>query len=163
MTTATTPVDTKKAERRKLHFNSLAEMKAEVDRLANGKVRCTGNWTLAQAIDHLACIMEGSLDGINAKAPWFVRLLAPTFRGNALNKGMPPGIAARGDMASVLPPDDVTLDNASSRMNRVFDRLNKGETMRQKSPVFGKMTHEDWSNLHMRHAELHLSFMHPAD
>lgn len=162
MTTATQPVDMKKAERRKLHFNSLAEMKAEVDRLAAGKVRCTGNWTLAQAIDHLAIVIDGSLDGIPAKAPWFVRMLAPTFRHRALNKGIDPGIKAGGDMVCVLPSETVTLDQAATHMNRVFDRLNKGEQMQERSPVFGKMTHEDWSKLHMRHAELHLSFMHPA-
>lgn len=161
MTTATQLVDTKKAERRKLHFNSLAELKAEIDRLASGEVRTTGNWTLAQAIDHLAAIFEGSLDGIPAKAPWFVRMLAPTFRNRALHKGIDPGIKLSGDMLRVLPPDNVTLDNATARMNRVFQRLDKGEKMQQPSPVFGKMTHEDWSNLHMRHAELHLSFMHP--
>ncbi len=163
MATSAAPVDTKKAERRSLRFDSLADVKAEVDRLAAGAVRPTGNWTLAQAIDHLAAIVEGSLDGIPARAPWFIRMLSPLFRKKALNVGIDPGIQLTGDMTIVLPRDAVTLDAAMARMNRVFQRLNGGEQMAQPSPVFGRMTHEEWSKLHMRHAELHLSFMHPTD
>jgi hypothetical protein len=29
------------------------------------------------------------------------------------------------------------------------------------NPVFGAMTPEDWKRLHLRHAELHLSFVVP--
>jgi len=163
MTTTTfSPVDTRQARRRPLRFNSLAEMKAEIDRLAVMQVRPTGNWSLAQAIDHLAAIMEGSLDGIAAQAPWFIRMLSPLFRHKALHKGIDPGIQLTGKMRAVLPLDDVTIDKAMDRMNRVFARLGDGETMARRSPVFGTMTHDDWSLLHMRHAELHLSFMHPA-
>ncbi len=162
MTTTTSPIDTKKAQRRPLRFNSLAEMKAEIDRLAAGNVRTTGNWTLAQAIDHLATVIEGSLDGIPAKAPWFVRMLSPLFRNHALHKGIDPGIELTGRMRAILPRDDVTLADATARMNRIFARLNEGEKMLEPSPVFGRMTHDDWINLHLRHAELHLSFMHPT-
>lgn len=163
MTATIQPVDTRKAQRRKLRFNSLNDLRAEIERLANGDVRTSGNWTLAQAIDHLAAIIEGSLDGIPAQAPWFIRMMSPLFRKKALHTGIDPGIKLSGEMKAVLPPDDVTLDKALARMNRVFQRLDSGEQMQQPSPVFGRMTHEDWSNLHMRHAELHLSFMHPAN
>jgi len=162
VSTATSPVDTKKAQRRQLRFDSLAEMKAEIDRLAAGNVRTTGNWSLAQAIDHLATIIEGSLDGIPASAPWFIRLLSPLFRNHALHKGIDPGIRLTGKMRVILPRDDVTLDEAMSRMNRVFARLGSGERMNQRSPVFGAMTHDDWTLLHLRHGELHFSFIHPA-
>ena len=163
MNTTTSPVDTRKARRRTLRFNSLDELKAEIDRLASGNVRTTGNWSLAQAIDHLAAVIEGSLDGAPAQAPWFVRLLSPLFRRRALHRRIDPGIPLTGRMRAILPRDDVTLDEAMSRMNRVLARLDSGESMTQRSPVFGTMTHEDWNNLHLRHAELHLSFMHPTD
>ena len=162
MTTATQPVDTKTAERRTLRFNSLAELKAEIERLAGSEVRTTGNWSLAQAIDHLAAIMEGSLDGIPAKAPLLIRLMSPLFRNKALHKGMDPGIKLPSSMKDILPPPDITIEKALARINRAFERLDRGEQMTQPSPVFGKMTHEDWCNLHMRHGELHLSFMHPV-
>ncbi len=162
MATAAGQVDTKKAQRRPLRFNSLDDVRAEIDRLASCEVRSTGNWTPAQAIDHLAAIIEGSLDGIPAQAPWFVRLLAPTFRNKALHQGIQPGIKLSGDMLRVMPSDDVTIDKAMARINRIFERLDRGEKMLQPSPVFGRMTHEDWCNLHMRHAELHLSFHHPV-
>lgn len=158
----TTPINTKTAQRRKLRFNSLDDVRNEINSLcANTDIRTTGNWTLAMAIDHLAGIMEGSLDGISAKAPLWLRLMSPLFRKKALHTGMDPGIPLTGKMRAILPPDDVTLDAARQRMNRVFARFDAGEKMTHRSPVFGKMTNEDWTNLHCRHAELHLSFMHP--
>ncbi len=42
----------------------------------------------------------------------------------------------------------------------MIDRLNR-EPQRYPSPVFGKMTKEEWDQLHLRHAEMHLSFYVP--
>ena len=39
-------------------------------------------------------------------------------------------------------------------------RIEGGERMSKPSPVFGPMTHEEWEQLHCRHAELHFSFIH---
>ena len=36
------------------------------------------------------------------------------------------------------------------------------QRMKHPSPVLGKLSHEQWEQLHCRHAELHLSFLHPA-
>jgi len=158
----TAPINTKTADRRKLRFNSLDDVRREINSLcANADMRTTGNWTLAQAIDHLCTVMEGSLDGIPAQAPWFIRMMSPLFRKKALHTGIDPGIPLTGKMRTILPPDDVTLDAARQRMNCIFARFDAGEKMTQRSPVFGKMTNQDWTNLHCRHAELHLSFMHP--
>ncbi len=157
------PVDTRKAPRRPLRFDSLAQVREEIDRLASGRVRTTGNWSLAQAVDHLAASMEGSLDGLSAQAPWFIRMLSPLFRKRALHKGIDPGIQLTGGMRVILPTDGVTLNQAMARIDRVFERLEGGERMNQRSPVFGSMTHEEWTPLHLRHAELHLSYIQQVD
>jgi hypothetical protein len=34
--------------------------------------------------------------------------------------------------------------------------------MTARHPVLGKLTHEEWTQLHLRHAELHLSFAVPV-
>ena len=36
------------------------------------------------------------------------------------------------------------------------------ESLKSKDPFFGKMASEEWMNLHMRHCELHLSFVVPT-
>jgi hypothetical protein len=35
----------------------------------------------------------------------------------------------------------------------------KREAHREPHGFFGKLTHQQWDQLHMRHAELHLSFL----
>lgn len=155
-------VDTKTAHRRSFRLRDLDDLRAEVKTLCEAShVRQTGNWTLAQALDHIACLMEGSLDGVSAKAPLWLRMMSPLFRSKALNTGMDPGIKLTGAMEAALPPDDVSLEAARKRIENVFTRIRDGERMTHPSPVFGKMTHEDWTNFHCRHAELHLSFHHP--
>jgi hypothetical protein len=47
-----------------------------------------------------------------------------------------------------------------NELRAAIDRLNR-EPKRAPSPVFGKMTREEWDQLHLRHAELHLSFFVP--
>ena len=50
--------------RRQLHFNSLDEIAAEVERLAAcQQVRTIGNWSSGQVLQHLASTMDNSIDG----------------------------------------------------------------------------------------------------
>jgi hypothetical protein len=28
--------------------------------------------------------------------------------------------------------------------------------------IFGPMSHQEWQSMHLRHAELHLGYLHPA-
>jgi len=37
----------------------------------------------------------------------------------------------------------------------------KSERMEAAHPAFGKMNHDEWTKLHLRHAEMHLSFAIP--
>jgi hypothetical protein len=71
-------VDTGKvAERRVLQFESIDEMLAEVDRLVAaeraGKLKRLGNWTLGQALGHLACWGECAYTGSPLKVPFFIK------------------------------------------------------------------------------------------
>ena len=50
-----------------------------------------GNWPLERILSHLAMAMNRSVDGFNAKAPIFIRLIGPIIKGGILRKGMPAG------------------------------------------------------------------------
>ena len=65
MSTATTRIDTGKvAGRRELHFNSLDDILADVDRLASSReIRTLGNWSAGQIFEHVARVMDKSIDG----------------------------------------------------------------------------------------------------
>lgn len=49
---------------------------------------------------------------------------------------------------------------ALADLQAAFARLAAQVPMRP-NPIFGKMSHEEWIKLHLRHAELHQSFFHP--
>lgn len=48
------------------------------------------------------------------------------------------------------------------RLRRQIQRVQDGERFTQASPIFGKLSHEQWVNLHLKHAELHLGFLDPG-
>ncbi len=155
-------VATKKVQgRRKLCFSSLDELSAEVDRLAASPVHCLGNWSLGQNCRHLAMVMNQSIDGFKFKAPWFLGLLAPLFKNRFLNKGFPAGGQFPDSAKKYLAPDPIDDAAGVSELRAAIARQQR-ESKRAPSPFFGQMSVEEWTKLHLRHAELHLSFVVPV-
>ena len=79
-TTAETPVNTKTAPRRAVHYHCFNCLKADLDRIQRahdaGTLTTSGNWTLAQNLWHCAKFMECALDGFPSSAPAPVRWIA---------------------------------------------------------------------------------------
>jgi hypothetical protein len=160
----TAAVDTGKITgRRTLHFNSIQDIAADVETLAQAKeVRTLGNWSEGQIFMHLANTMNGSIDGMKFKAPWFIRVVAQLFfKRRFLTKPMSAGFKLPADAANELIPSATTREEGLQNIRAALDRLQK-ETKRGPSPVLGQLTREEWDQLHCRHAELHLSFLVPA-
>ena len=59
-----------------------------------------------------------------------------------------------------MPRGEVSTQDGLDQLRTQIERLNR-EAKRAPSPVFGKMTREEWDQLHLRHAEMHLSFYVP--
>lgn len=160
-------VDTKHAnDRRPLQLASLAELRAEIVRLAAaeraGRIRRSGNWTTGQVIGHLALWMNAIFDGMpGPKPPFFVRLLAPILVKPMLLKKMPAGVRIPKAKEGTYGTEDLPIDEAERRMLAAIERLERGTTP-ERHPVFGRMSREQWITLHLRHAELHCSFLHPS-
>lgn len=155
------PIDTKKVQgRRVLHFNSLDDVVADAERLvASPNTRMLGNWPLPQLLTHLTTAVNGSLDGISARAPWYVRLAAPLFKQRLLTRGMSPGFRLPREVEPAFFPAAVSPQGALESLRAAIGRT-KNERMSARHPVLGKLSHDDWTRLHLRHAELHLSFAH---
>ncbi len=160
-------VDTKRVtERRELHFHTLADILRDVEELAavtseTGESICgEGNWTPAQIVEHVTFFIDGAIDGFDFTAPLLIRVLARPFKKRILMKPMKPGIKLPARMNVVLPDPETTWEDAVSALRDAVARIDCGERMTQPSPLLGSMTHEDWVNLHCRHAEMHFSFMH---
>jgi hypothetical protein len=158
-------VDTGKvAERRPLRFESLDQVLAEVERLAEaeraGRLRRLGNWTLGQTLGHLASWAEYSYTGAPLKVPFFIKWFLRLRKRKFLYGPMRAGVKIPRVEGGTLATEPVPLDEALVRMRRVLGRL-KTEAPTAPNVIFGPLTHEEWGALHCRHAELHLGFFIP--
>jgi len=152
------------AERRRLHFNGLDDVLAEVELLAKSKeIRTLGNWSAGQVLKHLAVVMDKSVDGFVYRVPAVVRLLARLLvKRRFLTRPMAAGFKLPPNATAELGPPETTLEEGLRAIRHAIGRL-RSETRRAAHPVFGTLTADEWERLHCRHAELHLSFLVPTD
>jgi hypothetical protein len=163
MSTSPAPIDTARLTgRRELQFNSLEEILAEVDRLADSReIRTLGNWSAGQIFEHVARVMEKSIDGFDSKLPAIMRfILGRTMKSRMLNKPMAAGFKIPRKAGSELIAPATSLEEGLAHIRTALHRL-QNEPSRVPSPFLGSMTRDEWTKLHCRHAELHFSFLIP--
>jgi hypothetical protein len=163
--TQAAPINTAKVtDRRKIHFDTLDQMLDDVHRLADaerqGKLRCTGNWTLGQILNHLATWMNFAYQPVPVTVPWFFRLIGPLIKHRVLNGSLPVGSRIPNVPGGTLGTERLSLDDGLAKIEAAVARL-KSQPTTQPSPLFGRLTDQEWQKLTLRHAELHLSFCHP--
>jgi hypothetical protein len=154
MTVATKKV----AGRRTLHFNSHQEVLDDARRLASGPHRQLGNWSLGQVCDHLAKTIDMSLDGSQARFPWLLRMIGPYLVNRFITRPMSAGFTA--PPSAGITPDEQETQAGLAALELAVARLDQ-TNQRKPHGLFGPMTREQWDQLHMRHGELHLSFIVP--
>jgi hypothetical protein len=149
--------------RRTLHFNSLEDISADVEKLARAKeIQTLGNWSAGQVLKHLAITMNGSVDGFKAMMPGPVRFLIRLFfKRRFLTKTMPPGFKMSAKIAAELLPGPVSLEEGLESFRQAMRRL-QTEEKRAGHIALGPLTRDEWVQMHCRHSELHLSFLIPV-
>ena len=166
MATATaTAIDTTKVTgRRTLHFNTLADIAADVDQLTKAReIRTLGNWSAGQVVQHVATTMNKSIDGFNFRVPWPIRLVLPLLlKRRFLTQTMSAGFKLSGKAEAEMVSRPISLEEAVGNFQKAVARL-QAESKREPHPAIGKLTPEEWEQLHCRHSELHLSFLLPAE
>ncbi|MCZ6734182.1 MAG: DUF1569 domain-containing protein [Planctomycetota bacterium] len=153
-------VTKKVKDRRRLSFTSLDDIQADVEALNGSAIRTTGNWTAAQIVQHVSDFITLSVDGFGFKLALPLRVLGRLFRSQALSKPMRPGFNVPEAMRVRLPSDQLPFEQAVASLRETIGRA-KSERMTKASPLLGALAHEQWVQLHCRHAEMHLSFVHP--
>lgn len=156
--------DTAKIEdRRSLKFSSMQEILDDIEYLDSGDPpRSTGNWTPAQIVEHVTIVIKCSIDGFpGQKVSLPMRIIGRLMRKRALANPFPAGIKFPKHFEYLEPRRSRSWDEAVDGLRDAYTRLDTHQ-MKHRSPILGKLTHDQWVQLHCRHAELHFSFLHPA-
>ena len=150
------------ADRRELTFENLDQVLADIETLANGNARTTGNFSMGQIVEHLARTMDvvtGHIKGPHVPLPMriFARLMRPIVL-----KGPKPGFKLPSNAQSIFwPNEDVPTEQAVQHFREALGRYQSMAVL-PKHPFFGAMTREQNDRLQCGHCALHMSFVHPA-
>jgi hypothetical protein len=160
-------VDTKHVNgRRTLHFASiddaLRDARALVEAESRGTLKPLGNWQVGQAFGHVAAWINFAYDGYpsDLQPPWFVKLLVRPMKAKYL-KGLPAGVRIPKVEGGTKNTELLPTPEGFNRLSNAWTRLGAAAPT-QPSPIFGKMAHDEWIALNLRHAELHQSFFLPG-
>ncbi|MEE9403639.1 MAG: DUF1569 domain-containing protein [Algisphaera sp.] len=153
-------VNLKKAQRRTLHFNTLADILADAQTITAAPHHTTGNWTAPQIIDHVTRVMGFSNHGTDLRLPLPMRLFGSILkRTGGYRKPISPGVKLPQSIVKhFVAPSNITLDDAISQLRTEIETATTTD-MSHPSPFFGSLTHDQWIPFHCRHAELHFSFI----
>ena len=162
-------VNTKRVERRALRLRSLDELLLELARIGSAAdadaLRVTGNWSTGQQCEHLAIFWEASMRGFpdTFRPPAPIRWAAQLFFKRRAVQGEPPSPGLRLPKAGswLLPRRDVTFEEGITRLKACVAATGEGKPFVPASPLFGKLTREQWINLHLGHCSHHLGYSWP--
>lgn len=178
--------------RRKLHFDDYQALLAEARRLvtladARGEalripgqyglsdrdgrplpplagVEHLANLNLGQTLKHLALWMDASIDGTPMEPPpALIRFVARLLRQKFLSEPVMPGykLSSRGE-SHFIPPEHTSPKEGLRALEAAMARLAR-EEKRAPSLLLGRLSAAQWDRLHLRHAELHLSYLLPRE
>lgn len=156
-------VDVKRVtSRRTVRYTTLQDFLEDADRLAKGQVHTLGNKSYPQILQHLAFAMNGSVDGSVLVFPWPIRVVARLLRKRILKGGLTPGFKlSRTNEARAWKENAADVTAALQSVRQAVQHF-QTETKRSPHPAFGHLTPEEWHTFHLRHSELHMSFVVPA-
>src|SRR5947199_6177722 len=102
------------SDRRLLHFTNVDEAIAEAERLAAadraGTLTQLGNWSLGQALGHLAAWAEYSYTGAPMKVPLPIRLILRLGKKKFLTQPMRAGVKIPRTPGGTLATDPLPLE-----------------------------------------------------
>ena len=143
--------------RRSVHYETFEDLLADAEHLVANEVRMVGNWSLGQVLRHLAASFAYSIDGFPFLLPAPLRFLVRlTMKKRALARPLSPGLKLPGKAGALIPV--ATEPALGCAMLRDAIRRLENETTRRPNPALGRLTADEWTQMHLRHAELHLSF-----
>lgn len=156
------PTATADQERRPVSYQSLSAVLEDAQFFASHPHQTVGQWSYGKILQHLADSYNSSFDGVDFKAPFVIRWVVRTFfKQKFLREKMSSGYKLPKKAEAKLPSQETPVDAALANLKQAISRFEREEP-RAEHPVFGKLTPEEWLQLHLRHSELHMSFVKPT-
>ena len=144
---------------RTLHFDSLHEVLSEAKRIiASENPVVIATWTPAQNIQHVALVLQASIEGFPGAPPLPIRLIGPLFKQRFLKRSFSPGIKLPKSLAAFHPDASVTGPAAVDFLEKMTAKA-RAQGYIPASPLFGKLSASQWEQLHCRHAEMHFGMI----
>lgn len=150
------PVNTKKvAGRRSVRYESLDDLLVDARGLTTSNCETLGNWSPGQIYEHLAMSLDSSIDGFDFSMPAPVRwIMSLLFKRKFLAKDLPAGFKST---EKFIPPA-TSVEQGLASLEKAIERQ-EHELTRVPHPAFGNLSRDEWSDFHLRHAEMHMSFL----
>jgi hypothetical protein len=155
------------AEHRTLRFLSIDDLLAEIDRIVESEradtLRRTGNWTAGQIFGHLAAWINFGYEGFpkGAHPPFFIRWILKRKKQQYLRESMRRGVRIPRAIEGTFGTEVHSTEEGAKRLRGALARLKNREPVKFHSPAFGEMPHDERVAFQLRHAELHLGYLHP--
>jgi hypothetical protein len=148
-----------------VRYATLAAFREDAAKLAAGRYETVGDWTFGQIMKHMADNLNASIDGFPFRLPWYMRLARPVlvgfFKQSLLTQPLKAGFNIPKSARALVPPETITTQEALRQLLAAIDRFER-ETPEAPHPLLGSLEPNDWVAFHLRHAELHMSFVRPA-
>ena len=124
MSVAAKTIDSKKVSgRRTLTFRTWADVLRELDTLENRELQTQGNWSVGQIALHLAIPINGAVDGMNFRLPWYLRIGAKVLQPLMLRMKMPAGFKLPADAAAVMVPQPTSKEEGFAALRNAIARI----------------------------------------
>jgi hypothetical protein len=175
------------ARPRLLRLRTFEDVSAELERLIGaaeaGTLREVGSWQAGNTLRSLAEGIGAALDGSPERGmvregavltrrerrtvrigTFLVRLFGPLMKTRRVKWGRPEDLRVLERLAGMRTENRVArvpFDVGAAELYAQLVRLAAGERMTQRSPVLGKMTHEQWTALLLTNANMQLGMLAP--
>jgi hypothetical protein len=153
-------------QRRSLTFRDFDEVLVDVENLrARGYVKA-GHWDLAQVCGHLADWTSYSVNGfprtgcVIGTLLWLIKVtVGPAKRRKMLATGVMP--SGKPTLPQTVPPAGADEAAAVAKLKAAVERFRAHPGEYRPSPIFGRMSRDEWTRLVLLHCAHHLSYLIP--
>lgn len=149
--------------RNRIAYPTFTHLLDDAQRLVDADAQTLGAWSLGQILEHLARAFDLSCGrGLRLDpwtAPWGLRFLGRyVLKPWMLRRGMAPGFKLPAHVARILVSDPISPAEALAHLRSSAAFVEHADSF-PPHPVLGPMTPAEWRLFHLRHAELHMSFV----